>query len=240
MEYIYGRNGVLEALKGGDIVINKVLVQKDLKAKVINDIIALCREQGIVFQFVEKAKLFTITEENHQGVIAYVSPFKYYDLKNIASERKKDSVVVVLDGITDPHNFGAIMRSAYAFGADGIIIPKRRSVSITATAVKASAGAASHIKVAKVTNITNTLSELKRMGYWIIGTDAKSKENVYKSDLTGKVALIIGSEGEGMSQRVKKACDKLVSIPMANPMESLNASVSAGILVFEAYKQRLK
>ena len=177
----------------------------------------------------------------YQGVIAIVPPFDYCEVEDIlelAEQRNEDPFIIVLDGIEDPHNLGSIIRTAETAGVHGVIIPKRRSAQVNSPVNKASAGAVEHIKIARVTNINDSLQQLKNAGLWICGTDINTETYYYKQDLTGSLAIVIGNEGKGMSEKTKKNCDFLVKIPMKGKITSLNASVSAGIIIYEAVKQR--
>ena len=240
-DIVEGRNAVLELLNS-DRDINKIYVQNGEKHGSINKIIAVARESKIVVTEVEKSKLdFMSKTQNHQGVIAVVPPFNYCDVEDIlelAKEKQEDAFILVLDGIEDPHNLGSIIRTAETAGVHGIIIPKRRSVSVNSTVSKVSAGAVEHMKIARVNNINDTIKKLKDNGLWIIGTDGDAKTLYYNQDLKGDIAIIIGSEGFGMSRLVKENADMLVKIPMKGKVTSLNASVSAGIIIYEAVKQR--
>ena len=179
---------------------------------------------------------------NAQGIIAIVPPFDYcdvYDIIELAKERNEDPFILILDGIEDPHNLGSIIRTAETAGVHGIIIPKRRAASVNSTVNKVSAGAVEHMKIARVNNINETINTLKKEGIWICGTDMDTNKYYYNQDLTGPLAIVIGSEGFGMSRLVKENCDFLIKIPMKGRITSLNASVSAGIVVYEAVKQRI-
>ena len=182
-------------------------------------------------------------EENYQGVIAIVPPFEYVEISDIlevAKERNEDPFVIVLDGIEDPHNLGSIIRTAETAGVHGVIIPKRRAVSVNSTVNKASAGAVEHMKIARVTNISDAIEELKKAGLWVCGTAVDTIKYYYNQDLIGPFAIVIGIEGKGIGEKVKKNCDFLVKIPMKGKVQSLNASVSTGIVVYEAVKQRIR
>ncbi|MBR6253590.1 MAG: 23S rRNA (guanosine(2251)-2'-O)-methyltransferase RlmB [Clostridia bacterium] len=239
---VEGRNAVIELLKS-DREVNKVLIAKGDRQGSINDIIKLCKEKGIVFQEVEKAKLDEITETNHhQGVIAYASPIEYKeisDILNIAKERNEDPFIVICDEIEDPHNLGALIRTAEIAGCHGLIIPKRRSASVTEVVAKVSCGATEHLAIARVGNINDAIDELKENGVWIYGTDGSAEKLYFEENLTGPIAIIIGSEGRGMNKLTMKKCDVLLKIPMKGHITSLNASVSGGIVIFEAVKQRM-
>lgn len=242
-DIVEGRNAVLELLNS-DRDINKIFVQSGERHGSINKIIAVAKENKVVVTEVEKSKLdFMSKTKNHQGVIAVVPPFNYCEVEDIldfAKSKNEDAFILILDGIEDPHNLGSIIRTAETAGVHGIIIPKRRTVTVNSTVAKVSAGAVEHIKIARVNNITETIRKLKENGLWIIGTDGEARTLYYNQDLKGDIAIIIGSEGFGMSRLVKENTDMLVKIPMKGKITSLNASVSAGIIIYEAVKQRLK
>ena len=238
-DIIAGRNAVLELLKSGKDI-NKLFIEKGEKHGSINEIIAKAKENKIVIVEVDKLKLDNMAE-NHQGVIAIVPPFNYCeveDILNLAKEKKEDPFILILDGIEDPHNLGSIIRTAETAGVHGIIIPKRRSVGVNATVAKVSTGAISYMKIARVNNINDIIRKLKEEGLWIIGTDGEANTLYYNQDLKGPIAIIIGSEGFGMNRLVKENADILVKIPMKGNITSLNASVSAGIVIYEAVRQR--
>ncbi len=242
-DIVEGRNAVLELLNS-DRDINKIFVQNGERHGSINKIIAVAKENKVVVTEVEKSKLdFMSKTKNHQGVIAVVPPFNYCEVEDIldfAKSKNEDAFILILDGIEDPHNLGSIIRTAETAGVHGIIIPKRRTVTVNSTVAKVSAGAVEHMKIARVNNITETIRKLKENGLWIIGTDGEARTLYYNQDLKGDIAIIIGSEGFGMSRLVKENTDMLVKIPMKGKITSLNASVSAGIIIYEAVKQRLK
>lgn len=240
MATIEGRNPVIEALKNNRYI-EKILINKDSREGSIKKIIAMSKDLGIIIQQVERHKLDEISESHkHQGVIAITSKYKYYELDeliNLSKGKNEDAFFIILDGITDPHNLGSIIRTAECVGAHGVIIPKRRSVHITPVVYKSSAGALEYTPVCKVTNIVNTIKKLKENGLWIAAADM-SGESFYKQNLKGPLALVIGSEGEGISRLVKQNCDFVVSMPMVGKISSLNASVAGGILLYEIYRQR--
>lgn len=242
-DIVEGRNSVIELLKT-DRDINKIFVQNGERHGSINKIIAVAKEKKVIIKEVEKSKLdFMSKTKNHQGVIAVVSPFNYCDVDDILEEAKnknEDPFIIILDGIEDPHNLGSIIRTAETAGAHGIIIPKRRAASVNSTVNKVSAGAAEHMKIARVNNITETIRHLKENGLWICGTDMNTNTYYYNQDFNMPIGLVIGSEGFGMSRLVKENCDFLVKIPMKGKITSLNASVSAGIVMYEVVKQRIK
>ena len=241
-DQVEGRNSVLELLESGKDI-NKIFVAKGEKHGSINKIIAVAKERKIVLVEVEKSKLNTMAQtEKHQGVIAIVPPFDYCELEDIlnyAKSKKEDPFVIILDGIEDPHNLGSIIRTAETAGAHGIIIPKRRTATVNSTVNKSSAGAVEHMNIARVNNISDAMEELKKAGLWICGTDMDAKNYYYEQDLKGPIGIVIGSEGYGMGEKVKNNCDFLVKIPMHGKISSLNASVSAGIVIYEVVKQRL-
>lgn len=241
-DIIYGRNPIIEALEAGRTM-DKILIQDGIRHTQIGIIRNLAKDRGIVYQFVDRRKLDRIAEgENHQGVVAYAAAHKYSSLEDIlkiAEESGKPPFLIIADGITDPHNLGSIIRTADAAGAHGVIIPKNRSVSLNSVVAKVSAGAIEHIPVARVTNISQTLELLKKKGLWIVGTALEAEQMCYDCDLKGSLGIVIGSEGEGMSRNVREHCDFLVKIPMLGKTESLNASVAAGVLMYEAVRQRV-
>ncbi len=236
-----GRNALQEALKAGR-TIDKVFVADGDTDKGLQRLAAQAKEAGAVIVPVDRRKLDQMsTTHSHQGIIALAAAHSYYTIDDILEEaaaRGEAPLIVICDELSDPHNLGAIMRSAECAGAHGIIIPKRRSVGLTATVAKASAGAVEYMKVARVTNINNAINELKEKGVWIYGTAAEGSIPMYKADLTGPAAIVIGNEGDGMSQLVRKNCDVMVHIPMKGRISSLNASAAASILLYEAVRQR--
>ncbi len=240
---IYGRNPLIEALEAGNTTIDKILIQDGLRHSQIGYIRNLAKEKGVQYRFVDKRKLDTMAEgQNHQGVIAFIAAHKYAELSDIfaiAEERGESPFVVIADGITDPHNLGSIIRTANAAGAHGVIIPKNRSAALNATVSKVSAGAVEYTPVVRVTNLSQTMKQLQDKGLWIVGTDLSATQTHSQCDLTGALAIVIGSEGEGMSRLVRENCDFLVKIPMIGRIESLNASVAAGVLLYEAVRQRI-
>ena len=237
-----GRNAITEALKAGR-TIDKVFVAAGDTDRGLQRLAAQAKEAGAVVVPVDRRKLDQMsTTRSHQGIIALAAAHDYCtidDLLEEAASRGEAPLLVICDELSDPHNLGAIMRSAECAGAHGVIIPKRRSVGLTATVAKASAGAVEYMKVARVTNINNAINELKEKGVWIFGTAAEGSIPMYKADLTGPAAIVIGNEGDGMSQLVRKNCDVMVHIPMKGKISSLNASAAASILLYEAVRQRL-
>ena len=236
---IIGRNPVMEALKSGR-EIDKLLIAKDTEGS-IRKIIGMAKDKGLSYQFAEKTALDRIADGGvHQGVIAYISTYEYCDPEDIlekARQKGEDPFIIILDGIEDPHNLGAIMRTADGAGAHGIIIPKRRAAGITDVVAKASAGAVEYVPVARVSNIAQTIDRLKEAGVWVGACDMDGAE-YDKADLKGKLALVIGAEGQGISRLVKEKCDFSLSIPMSGRIASLNASNAAAILMYEVKRQR--
>ena len=238
-DIVAGRNAVLELLKS-DKDINKIYVERGEKHGSINEIVARAREARVVLVEVDSEKLNNMAD-NHQGVVAVVPPFNYCEVEDIldlAKERNEDPFVLILDGIEDPHNFGSIIRTAETAGVHGIIIPKRRNVAVNSTVAKVSTGATAYVKVARVNNLNETIKKLKDSGLWVIGTDGEADTLYYNQDLKGPLAIIIGSEGFGISKLVKENSDILIKIPMKGQITSLNAAVSTGIVIYEAVKQR--
>lgn len=240
-DQIEGRNSVLELLESGKDI-NKIFVTRGEKHGSINKIIAIAKDRKIIIVEKDKKQMEEMAqEENYQGVIAIVPPYEYVEIDEIletAKEKNEDPFILILDGIEDPHNLGSIIRTAETAGVHGIIIPKRRAVAVNSTVNKTSAGAVEHMKIARVTNISDAIEELKQKGLWICGTDINTNKYYYNQDLTGPLGIVIGNEGKGISEKVKKNCDFLVKIPMKGKITSLNASVSTGIIVYEALKQR--
>ncbi len=239
---IEGRNPVLEALKSGR-AIDVLFIQKGQVEGSIRQIIGIAKDKNILIKEVDKAKLDRITvTKHHQGVIASAALYKYYeidDMLQLAKDKGEDPFIILLDEITDPQNLGSILRSCDGAGAHGVIIPKRRSAGLTPIIGKTSAGAVEHVMVSKVNNINQTISYLKDKGLWVAGAHTMG-DTYYEKDLTGPVALVIGSEGKGLSRLVKESCDYLVNIPMKGKISSLNAAVSGAVLMFEILKQRQK
>lgn len=240
-DQVEGRNSVLELLESGRDI-NKIFIEKGDRVGSIKEIIAKAKERKIIITELDKVKFSNMAQTNNpQGVIAVVPPFDYcdiYDIIDYASKKNEQPFILILDGIEDPHNLGSIIRTAETAGVHGVIIPKRRAVAVNATVNKVSAGAVEHMKIARVNNINETINTLKKEGIWICGTDINAEKYYYNQDLTGPLAIVIGSEGFGISKLVKENCDFLVKIPMKGKVTSLNASVSTGIIVYEAVKQR--
>ena len=240
-DQVEGRNSVLELLESGKDI-NKIFIQIGEKHGSINKIISKAKENRIVIVQAEKSKLDKMSQtNNHQGVIAIVPPFEYSSVEDILEEARKRNeqpFILILDGIEDPHNLGSIIRTAETAGIHGIIIPKRRAVAVNSTVNKVSAGAVQYMKIARENNINETIKYLKSNDIWICGTDMNTNKYYYEENYSIPIALVIGSEGFGISRLVKENCDFLVNIPMSGKISSLNASVSAGIVMYEAVKQR--
>ena len=238
---IEGRNAVLEAFRSGKPV-DKLFVLDGCQDGPVQTIVREAKKHDTLVQFVDKERLTQLSQTGrHQGVIAYTAAYEYAqveDMLALAKERGEDPFLILLDDIEDPHNLGAIIRTANLAGAHGVIIPKRRAVGLTATVAKTSAGAINYTPVAKVTNLTKTMKELKEKGLWFVCADMGG-ESMYKLNLTGPIGLVIGNEGEGVSRLVKETCDFVASIPMKGDIDSLNASVATGVLAYEIVRQRL-
>lgn len=239
--HIEGRNAVLEAFRSGK-TIDKLYVLDGCQDGPIKSITREARKHDTIINYVTKERLEQLSETGrHQGVIAVSAAYAYAeveDILKIAEERGEPPFIILLDGIEDPHNLGAILRTANLAGAHGVIIPKRRAVGLTPTVAKTSAGAINYTPVAKVTNLTNTIKELKERGMWFVCADMGGTR-MYDLNLTGAIGLVIGSEGDGVSELVKKNCDMVAAIPMKGAIDSLNASVAAGVLAYEIVRQRL-
>lgn len=239
-ELIGGKNPIAEALRSGR-ELNKIWVAEGLNKKGIGEILSLARTAGVIVQDVPKQKLDGMLDMNHQGIIASVAAYKYAELDDlfaIAKERQEDPLFLILDELEDPHNLGSILRTADATGVHGVIIPKRRAVGLTGVVAKASTGAIEHIPVVRVNNLSQTVEELKKKGVWIAGTDAAKSTDYRFMDATLPLAIIIGSEGKGMSRLLKDKCDFLYHLPMVGHVTSLNASVAASLLMYEVLRKR--
>ena len=242
--FIYGKNAVIEALESGSREFNRILISNNSRSdEKIEKIKDLAKSQGIVFQFVNKEKLNQIAQEaRHQGVIAQVAPIKYLELEDFIEQNSgKLTSVVILDGVEDSHNLGAIIRSAVCAGVDGIILPSRRGVLVNSTVEKTSAGAVNHISIIKVNSIVNAVQKLKDSNYWVIASDHHAEDNYYDIDYTDmNFALIMGAEHAGISKSLLKLSDFKVKIPMLTNFNSLNVSNATAIILFESVKQRMK
>lgn len=239
-ELLGGKNPIVEALRSGR-ELNKIWIAEGLNKKSIGEILSLAKEAKIIVQAVPKQKLDGMLDVNHQGIIASVAAYDYAELEDlftIATERGEDPLFIILDELEDPHNLGSILRTADASGVHGIIIPRRRSVGLTAVVAKASTGAIEHIPVVRVNNLSQTVEELKKRNVWIAGTDAQGSTDYRNMDATLPLAIVIGSEGKGMSRLLKEKCDFLYHLPMKGHVTSLNASVAASLLMYEVLRKR--
>lgn len=238
---IEGRNAVLEAFRAGK-PIDKLFVLDGCTDGPVRTIVREAKKHDVILQYVSKERLTQLSETGkHQGVVAFAAAYEYSEVEDmlaLAKERGEEPFLILLDNIEDPHNLGAIIRTANLAGAHGVVIPKRRAVGLTATVAKASAGAINYTPVAKVTNLTKTMEELKKRGMWFVCADMDG-EQMYRLNLTGPIGVVIGSEGEGVSRLVKENCDFIAGIPMKGDIDSLNASVAAGVLAYEIVRQRL-
>lgn len=240
-DVIFGKNSVLEALISGKREINKILISKNIHSdNKIEKIKDLARERGIVFQFVAKEKFSEYAEFNHQGIIAQISPIKYTDFDEFLQEPHENSSLVILDGVEDSHNLGAIIRTCVCAGVNGIIIPSRRNVQVNSIVEKTSAGAINHIPIIKVNSLTNVVQKLKENNWWVIAADASAKDNYYNVNYTDmNFAIIMGAEHAGVSKSLLKASDFVVKIPMENNFNSLNVSNALSAIIFETVRQKL-
>jgi 23S rRNA (guanosine2251-2'-O)-methyltransferase len=239
MSVLYGINVISEALKADPARIERICVERGQKNPRLQEIIELARQNHVRISFEERSWLDRKSGgERHQGILCYIAEFATFEAEDIVARAKKPGLIVVLDGIEDPHNLGAILRSAEAADADGVFVPQHRSAGLTASVVKASAGAASHAKVARIKNVAQILEFLKKSGYWIAGFDAASDLPVWKADFTVPTALVMGNEGSGLHRLVKEKCDFLVSLPIRGNVGSYNVSVAAGIALYEVLRQR--
>ena len=240
-DIVFGRNSVIELLNS-ERTINKLFVQKGETHGALKKIIDLAQEKHLIISQVHKAKLDEMTNyQNHQGVVAETTSYKYAEIDDIlerAKDKNENAFVLIADGIEDPHNLGAMIRTAECMGVHGIIIPKRRAVSVNQTVAKVAAGALEHMLIARVNNINEAIRQLQDNGLWIVGTDASGRDDIDKVDMTCPIAVVIGSEGYGMAELTKKNCDFLAKIPMKGKITSLNASVSCGMLLYEVSRQR--
>ena len=240
-DVLAGRNAVLEALRSGR-GIHRILLAEGSGS--IPEVLSLAKEKGIAVRYVERARLGAIAGSlRHQGVLAYVAPVAYAELEELLERAEAcgtPPLLLLLDGLEDPHNLGALMRTADAMGVHGILMPKRRTGPLTATVARTSAGAVEYVPVARIGNVAQTLKDLKTRGFWVVGADMEGREACYEADLTGPMVLVVGSEGKGLSRLTKETCDFLVRIPMHGKINSLNASVAGAILMYEVMKQRMR
>lgn len=248
-EIVYGKNPVIELLRSGKPVNKVLLLSENPKERSqgnqgnqgVQGVLTLIKQRNIPYQFVDKQILDRLTEhQRHQGMLAYVAAREYAEVDDIlalARQRGEDPFILMLDEIEDPHNLGALLRTVDAVGAHGVIIPKRRSVALTGTVAKTSAGAAEHVLVARVSNLVQTLKDLQKKGCWVSGAEAGGRD-AFSSDLTGPRVIVIGSEGKGISRLLRETCDEIVSLPMQGKVSSLNASVAGSVLLYEVLRQR--
>ena len=241
-DIIFGKNSVLEALIAGDREINKIIISKNIHSDTkLTKIKEIAKENGIVFQFVAKEKFLPYAEFNHQGIIAQISPIKYMDLDEFLEQQHDNSSLVILDGVEDSHNLGAIVRTCVCAGVSGIIIPSRRSVQVNATVEKTSAGAINHIPIIKVNSLVNAVQKLKNSDWWVVAADANADDNYFDVDYKNmNFALIMGAEHAGVSKSLLKASDFIVKIPMLKEFNSLNVSNALSAIIFETVRQKLK
>lgn len=242
-DLVEGRNAVIELLKSNKTIEQLFIANGKMEGS-INKILGLAKDKGVIVKEVDRKKLDLMSETKaHQGVIAQITPFKYStvdEILNYAKQKDEDPFIVILDELEDPHNLGSIVRTAELCGVHGIIIPKRRNVGVTATVYKASVGAIEYVKIAKVTNVNSAIDELKAKNIWVYGADINGEEYSYDTNFNGACAIVIGNEGKGISKLTKNKCDKLVKIPMIGKINSLNASVAGGIMMYEVLKGRIK
>ena len=240
VDFVFGRHAVVEALQTPDRV-NRVFIQEGTSGRDAAKVIELAREKGIQVQTVPKTKIEDLVGNAvHQGLVASIAAYEYADIEDVfkkAEEKGEDPFIVILDGVEDPHNLGSILRTADATGVHGIIIPKRRSASLTATVAKASTGAIEHVPVVRVTNLTQTIEQLKARGVWVFGTDMNGTD-YRKWNTKGPLAIVMGNEGKGVSRIVKESVDEMVTIPMVGHVQSLNASVASALMMYEVFRNR--
>ena len=240
VDFVFGRHAVVEALQTPDRV-NRVFIQEGTSGRDAAKVIELAHEKGIQVQTVPKTKIEDLVGNAvHQGLVASIAAYEYADLEDVfkkAEEKGEDPFIVILDGVEDPHNLGSILRTADATGVHGIIIPKRRSASLTATVAKASTGAIEHVPVVRVTNLTQTIEQLKARGIWVFGTDMNGTD-YRKWNTSGPLAIVMGNEGKGVSRIVKESVDEMVTIPMVGHVQSLNASVASALMMYEVFRNR--
>ncbi len=243
MQLIYGINPVFEALESGAGGIRKMIVAKGRGGESLNRLLKLAEQKKIEVEFREREYLDRLTERAaHQGVLCFIPEFSYVGVEDVIEHRPapyRDSLVLILDSVTDPQNLGTLIRSAHCFGVNGVIIPENRAASVNPVAVKASAGATQRTLIARVVNIANAIDTLKERGFWIYGAEAETGEDIRSVNYQGHVALVMGSEGKGLRPLVKKKCDFLISIPMGGQINSLNVSVAAGVILFDIFTKRL-
>lgn len=241
IEYLAGKHPVMEAMRAGRAM-NKIFLSNQAQRHLVQAIMEEAKARGIVVQQVDKRKLDQLAPDTqHQGVVAQVAAAAYADVDDLlerARTRGEDALIVLLDELEDPHNLGSVLRTADCTGVHGVIVPKRRSAGLTAVVAKTSAGAVEHVPVARVSNLVQTMEKLKEAGLWIAGADAGAPDSFYRTKLTGPLAIVIGNEGKGLSRLVREKCDFILSLPMVGQINSLNASVAAGVILYEVLRQR--
>jgi len=238
MDLLTGIHAVRAALAAGR-VLDRVVIARGRRGRRIEELVQLAHQRGIPVRFEERGQVDRLTgTREHQGVVAVASAHATHDLAQLIRDRAACGLLVLLDGVQDPHNLGAIIRTVLAAGADGVVIPERGAVGLTDAVARTAAGALEHLPVARVVNLARAMEELKQAGYWLVGMDERAEPDYTQADLTGAVALVLGGEGRGLRELVRKRCDFLVSIPTRGPVRSLNVSVAAGIVLFEAVRQR--
>ncbi|MEG1752133.1 MAG: 23S rRNA (guanosine(2251)-2'-O)-methyltransferase RlmB [Clostridia bacterium] len=234
---IYGKNPIAEAIRKGD-TINKLYVENGLMDNSSREIIFLAKSNGVFVNFADKRKLNELCgTEKHQGFVALCVEFEYTDFNKMLEQAGENSIILILDGIEDPHNLGAILRTAEAIGVHGVVIPLHRACAVNDTVLKTSAGAVNNIKVSRVTNLSQSIQKIKSAGFWVYGLEADGKDILKQKGLSGKIALVAGSEGFGISQQIKKSCDEILSLPMFGKVNSLNVSVATGVALYLILKQ---
>lgn len=240
-QWIAGKHSVLEALRAGRSI-NKIWIADYARKHLVQPIVAEAKQAGIIVQYVDKRKLDQMAEGvPHQGIVAQAAAYEYVPVEHLlnrADERNEVPFLLILDEIEDPHNLGSIMRTADCSGVHGVIIPKRRSAGLTAAVSKTSAGAVEYVPIARVTNLVQTIDALKRLGIWIGGADASAEQDAFQADLTIPLALVVGNENKGIGRLIKEKCDFLIKLPMLGHIQSLNASIAAGVLMYEVVRQR--
>jgi 23S rRNA (guanosine2251-2'-O)-methyltransferase len=238
MNWITGFHAVEEALAAGR-ALDRIVLARGRRGERIESLVQLAKSRGVPVRFEDRQQIDRLLGiREHQGVAALASARETVELESLLAEKAQRGLLVFLDGIEDPHNFGAIVRSSLAAGATGVVIPERRAAGLTDTAERASAGALAHVRVARVKNLVRAMDEAKEAGYWMVGLDERAKKNYAEVDLKGSVGIVLGREGEGLHELTRKSCDFLVSLPTTGPVRSLNVSVAAGIMLFEAVRQR--
>ncbi len=240
MSNLLGVHVVEEALRAGR-PLDRIVIARGRQGTRMEEIVNRARQQGVPVRFEDRSQLDRLAgSREHQGVVAVAASRAAMAIEDLLTKKPNHSVLVLLDGVEDPHNVGAIVRTALAAGADGLVIPERRAVGLTETVARASAGALEHLRVARVTNLVRAMEQLKETGYWLVGLDESAKQNYTEMDFTGSVGIVLGGEGKGLHELTRKRCDFLCSIPTRGPVRSLNVSVAAGVVLFEVVRQRAR